>query len=373
MRVAWLTENYFPSKGGMSVSCDRIITGLRKALIDVHVYHFTSKQESFSETQLISGVYFTLPKSLDASHDINLAWNFIERKNKQFRYDILVVFGSHRVQMAGPIFSKWLNLPMVTCIRGNDFDANLFHPSKSAYLLRLLNDSAAICSVSEFKAKKIRQLLPASKVYYTPNGIDVDEWQPLDHDFQALKKLKEQINPGRKKIIGLFGFLKKKKGMDILLNAIKKSKLEEDIHLVFSKTNDGMFELVLEEEHGLSTSALEPIDRFGLIPYYMLCDLIIIPSHYEGMPNVLLEAGALKKPVIAADRDGMLDVLNEENGSLFEVGNADHLSEVLLSSIRSKSLVLEQKGEALYKSIIKHHTLEIETQNYIQIFKSVLK
>ena len=57
-RLLWLTENYPPDRGGMSVSCDRIVRGLRRAGVHVDVVHL---DRGFP----------------DAAHTINTTWNRI--------------------------------------------------------------------------------------------------------------------------------------------------------------------------------------------------------------------------------------------------------------------------------------------------------
>ena len=47
IHVLWLTENYFPSKGGMAQSSDRIVNSLRNELVEVDVLHFSSKRQFF--------------------------------------------------------------------------------------------------------------------------------------------------------------------------------------------------------------------------------------------------------------------------------------------------------------------------------------
>ena len=58
-------------------------------------------------------------------------------------------------------------------------------------------------------------------------------------------------------------------------------------------------------------------------------DVLIVPSvWYENSPNVILEAFALKTPVIASNLGGMAELIEDgQNGFVFEVGDAEHLAE----------------------------------------------
>src|SRR5439155_1153358 len=57
-------------------------------------------------------------------------------------------------------------------------------------------------------------------------------------------------------------------------------------------------------------------------PYYALADLVVLPSHREGLPLVVLEGQAAGKPVIGALATGIVDVVADgENGILFPVGD----------------------------------------------------
>ena len=57
--------------------------------------------------------------------------------------------------------------------------------------------------------------------------------------------------------------------------------------------------------------------------YLNQCDLLVLTSKYEGLPNVLLEAQYLKKYIISTDcKTGPREILNNgKYGDLFKVGD----------------------------------------------------
>ena len=74
-------------------------------------------------------------------------------------------------------------------------------------------------------------------------------------------------------------------------------------------------------------------------PYYALVDVLVLPSHREGFPNVVLEAHAAGKPVVAARATGVVDaVVDGETGLLFPVGDAAALTDALARLLTDKTL-----------------------------------
>ena len=57
-------------------------------------------------------------------------------------------------------------------------------------------------------------------------------------------------------------------------------------------------------------------------------DVFVLASRWEGMPNAVIEAMALKKPVISSAVGGAIDLIdNEKNGFLIESENVNALTE----------------------------------------------
>ncbi|MFV8227046.1 glycosyltransferase, partial [Christiangramia aquimixticola] len=64
--------------------------------------------------------------------------------------------------------------------------------------------------------------------------------------------------------------------------------------------------------------------------YLALADVLVHPSHREGFPNVLLEAGAMHVPIICSDIIGNTDLIfQQKTGLLFPVKEAMVLKEAL--------------------------------------------
>lgn len=72
--------------------------------------------------------------------------------------------------------------------------------------------------------------------------------------------------------------------------------------------------------------------------YYALADIVVLPSHREGLPTVVLEAQAAGKPVVGARATGIVDVVtHERTGLLFPVGNVAALAKALARLISDEA------------------------------------
>src|ERR1700730_323085 len=74
-------------------------------------------------------------------------------------------------------------------------------------------------------------------------------------------------------------------------------------------------------------------------PYYAIADVLVLPSHREGLPTVVLEAQAAGKPVVGASATGIVDVVSDgETGLLFPVSDVQALAQAIAKLITDKGL-----------------------------------
>jgi glycogen(starch) synthase len=366
LSLLWLTENYFPNRGGMAQSCDRITHNLRQAGANVHILHFGSRKSAASQNQVSQGSYLAVPFDDSPEHSLNIAWLMLQDKAETYTH--VVAFGGFTPIFAAPLFAQWLGLPLITLLRGNDFDAAIFSPKRRDILLYALANSTAVCSVSQDKIDKIRPLLPNINLHYTPNGIDLDDWQPLPSDQRRANAWRSQNVAHHKRVIGLFGLLKAKKGIDFFLQALHAAQAQDKIHLLITGEISDEHIIDTLQNSGFSYSLLPFLDRYELLAYYPACDAVAIPSFYDGMPNVLLEAGSLAIPFIAADVAGMHDFIEDgKDGFLFRATNIRHAQQAIRRFCDATPTQLQDMGKSCQQKIQLHYTQQQETNRYLQI------
>ncbi|MEM9856877.1 MAG: glycosyltransferase, partial [Bacteroidota bacterium] len=150
------------------------------------------------------------------------------------------------------------------------------------------------------------------------NGIDLKKFSPENVSKSSLEEIKKNhsLTPGC--TYSLFvGRLVKDKGIDILIRAFQSMKIKEHQLVLL-----GSF----EKDHDLLPETLEAIQKNNSIihiewaknvkDYMALADLLIHPSFREGFPNVLLQAGAMRTPIICSAIPGNIDIIKHKHTGL---------------------------------------------------------
>ncbi|OJJ16292.1 hypothetical protein BKI52_33910 [marine bacterium AO1-C] len=382
MRIVWLTENYYPNKGGMAQSCDRIVHHLRNEGVLVDVIHFTNRVERTKIDHVQNGKNIAFAMHPDVSHSLNLVWAFLQNyqqellQQQQSPITHLTAFGGYVPMLAAPILAAWLEVPYVVLLRGNDFDTGIFSPKRQEVLKTALLNAAKVCVVSQDKLYKIQKLLPTVKVIHIPNGIDLQEWQVLSSDTQKATQWRQEnvqaTNPP-KKILGMFGHLKSKKGILFFLEALKLSGKLSQVHLlIIGDMTDAVQQFLTENADAFGYTHYPFMERFALLPYYAACDMVAIPSYYDGLPNVMMEAGGLGIPFIASNVAGMADFLQEgKHGYLFNPGNLEQCREAIRKMFALSAEELTQMGQNCLEMVKTQLDYRLETQRYLQVFREI--
>jgi len=105
-----------------------------------------------------------------------------------------------------------------------------------------------------------------------------------------------------------------------------------------------------------------------------LLDVLVVPSiDYEDFPNVILEAMALGKPVIASRLAGIPEqAVDGETGILVAPKDVRHLAASILKLICDEQLRMRM-GEAGLLRFQKQFTASIAVDNYLSFYHSIMK
>jgi len=188
------------------------------------------------------------------------------------------------------------------------------------------------------------------------NGVDASRFAPTPETMKRASELRCQLGiPPQAPVLGFVGRLTRDKGISELVESFLRLGHEfPDVRLLLLGFSEEEDPLSVETTRYLKThpNVILTGEVLDTAPYYALMDVLVLPSHREGFPNVVLEAYAGGKPVVAARATGIVDaVVDGETGLLFPVGDVAALTSSLqmLLSDRASARKLGCAGQELIK------------------------
>ena len=170
--------------------------------------------------------------------------------------------------------------------------------------------------------------------------------------------------------VGRFAF---NKGIDVLLavaeRLVKEGRTDE---LHFKLVGDGP-QLAYYQQLGLPANVqlMGRVDDDGLDVLYRQCDAFVLPTRFEGMPTVVLEAMARSCPIIVSDVGATAELVDATNGYLIPPGDADELHRALLSLEYLTPQERADLGENGRMKVMERFTWEAVTERFLTLFEEV--
>jgi glycosyltransferase involved in cell wall biosynthesis len=98
---------------------------------------------------------------------------------------------------------------------------------------------------------------------------------------------------------------------------------------------------------------------------------LVLPSFAEGLPVVIMEAMALRRPVLTTYVAGIPELVRQgENGWLFPAGAVNELATALADCLAQPVEVLQRMGEAAYQRVLERHDIDTEAAKLAELFKA---
>ena len=169
---------------------------------------------------------------------------------------------------------------------------------------------------------------PHDKIVSIPTGVDLDVFCPRP----VTNELRSKFGISKEgKVIGTIAALRSWKGHDYLLEAAKiLIEKRKDIKFVIAGAGPRYNHLVEKAKSmGITNHVLFLGYRDDIPDILSMLDVVVLPSYAnEGVPQSILQAMAMGKPVVASSAGSIPEVVHDkETGILVEPKNANALAE----------------------------------------------
>ena len=192
--------------------------------------------------------------------------------------------------------------------------------------------------------------------FYIPNAIDFNDLPDGGVRFYD-------------KQVVFIGRVSLEKGVDTLLKSLEY--LSSDVHvLVIGSGTRDMESLIhsqASKHPNLHFLGYKP--RSECLKILAGSDALVLPSRFEGMPTVLLEAMALKIPIVATKIPGVLDVVNDSCAILIQPDDPKALAEAINNCLSGYP---EKYISTAYERVREEFNWDVVSGKYVKLYVDLL-
>lgn len=284
-------------------------------------------------------------------------------------------------------------LPLLRRDLGNDVKMilhnhnNYFMEMGERQVKKYLSLMDAFAGVSRFTVDaEVLSRFPEEKerCFVIYNGVNPEKFGPKGTDPARVAELRKKygIKKGDR-VIAYLGRLRKSKGVDVLLNAVKSLRMPEVKLLLVGGHFFGGDETISPFMRELKSSAEEmkgSVIFTGFVPrsdiqnVYALTDIVALPSLVQdASPNVCYEAQAMECPIVSTKRGGIPEIVEDGKTALLvdDPEDSKELKEKLKCLLENPGQ-MKAFGERGRKRMLEGFTWERAARRTEEMYNKVL-
>ncbi|MGE6630241.1 teichuronic acid biosynthesis protein TuaC [Bacillus sp. NPDC077027] len=387
MKVVWMTSVYPSERNpGEGVFHETQVQELIKLGLEVTVICPTPinppllrflkasyrKKKSIPEVESRRGVtvyrpaYRALPRQLIWAQPSKRMATAVLRVLNQYNLSPDLIHAHFAMPSGGAaaIVSDVTHIPFLLTLHGSD--VNVYpHYSKGAMTAfqTAVKKASVVLAVSEELVRKTKEMAQVD-CEFIPLGIPLDTFSS-GNEGKAHKR-KQLGLPSHDKLVVFVGRLVKEKGVLELASAVRQL---DGVKAVF--IGKGPLEKELSDHNDDSILIIGQVPNEQVKNYLLAADLFVLPSYGEGMPTVVIEALALKVPVIATKVGGLPSLFSQYHDWLIEPRSSVQLKESI-SSYLHEDRWNESLADDLYEVIQSQFSSTHNAKRLVDQYKNVL-
>ncbi|MCM3026680.1 glycosyltransferase [Bacillus safensis] len=265
---------------------------------------------------------------------------------------------------AAAVIQKETKIPYLLTLHGSDVNVYPgFSKGAQAAFETAVKQASAVLTVSEELAKKTNEMTKV-EAKCLPLGIPLKSFSRTEEDQEGIRK--HLGLPLQDKLVVFVGRLVKEKGLLELADAVSSM---EGVKAVLVGKGPLAKELTERAEASIILPGQVPNEQVR--DYLMAAELFTLPSYSEGMPTVVLEALALKVPVIATRVGGLPSLFSTYQHLLVEPRSTSQLKEAIHACLYENRWNEQVKND-LYETVHTEYSSEHNAKHLIQQYEKVL-
>jgi glycosyltransferase involved in cell wall biosynthesis len=273
----------------------------------------------------------------------------------------------------GRVAARLAGVPVVfsTLHSCNDWAINPFYGLGYGLTTIFADKIIAVADEVRDYAIKYSRISP-ERIVTIQNAVRIEKFEFMD---RLGIKIREEFGISSSTLlVGIVGRLEEPKDHENFLKAASK---------IYRKNKDVRFLVVgsgslrerlesLTNDLGLSKAVIFTGLRRDVPAVMSALDLFVLSSRYEGLPVVVLEAMAAKKPIVATRVSGVPGVVEDGNtGILVNPGDPGALAKACLYLLERPELRI-QMGNAGYERVKRNYSMDAFIEKSIDLYRDYL-
>ncbi|MBU0497753.1 MAG: glycosyltransferase family 4 protein, partial [Candidatus Thermoplasmatota archaeon] len=177
-----------------------------------------------------------------------------------------------------------------------------------------------------------------------------------------------------KPIVLYTGRMSSEKNVDVIIKAIPEVLSEKNVHFLFCGSGGGYKQRMIE-----LTQKLQVMDHTTFIDFlewkdypniYSLADIFVMPAEAELQSIVTMEAIASGLPALVVNKGAVPELVQENNGLLFEPQNSQQLGKNIITLVSDDALRKKMSANCL--KLIQKHSMDYVAHQYEQVYQKIL-
>jgi len=274
------------------------------------------------------------------------------------------------------IVRPFVSVPVLVCTAHNIDERGRNGSGKLRILAYRFTDFLCDLTTQVSKAGLERYVqiraVPGHKIRYIPNGVDLERFR---FDPVARSRLREELNLQNKFVWVAVGCFRPQKDYPNMLYAFAQVVGEKhQAQLLIA--GDGPLRPEMEDlaqKLGITQQVKFLGIRRDVPELLSASDAYMMSSEWEGMPNVLLEAGAVGLPIVATDVGGNREiVIHGKTGFLVPSKDPAALAQAMLKLMNLSEEERGRMGEAARQHIEKNFDMERVVDLWESLYRELL-
>lgn len=305
MRILFVTEEPIRFSGTMvrggQIHVRNVVEGLRDLGHDVHLIDWNTEpdrpyQHSMTpRSRFVDGAVRTFQQVVQIGRAADID---------------VIVSKTRKVYLPGLAATRILGIPHVAHVgsspaRPTSGIVDRLDAASFASRLRAPHDAYfVVCKAlgDDLQSKGVDK----TRIYDVRNAVDTARFV-TEPEAELSVSTREEITNAKRPLLGFVGGITGYKGVFDLADAVKRTDTEPTVVVAGDGPARERFEQVLSDQ-GLF---LDSVAYEQMPAVYAAIDALVLPSHTEGLPRVLLEAGAASRPSIATSVGGVPEFIRD--------------------------------------------------------------